>query len=361
MSKNIIICCDGTNNQLEGDITNVVRLYQVVQKDAGQVAYYDPGVGTMADPVERSWLGKRWSMVEGLAFGAGLEEDVREACRYLMQTYEEGDKVFLFGFSRGAFTARVLAGMLHGVGLLHAGAENLLPYMWRYYLAMKDEISEETKALRRSFTRECPVHFLGLWDTVGSVGMYGNNQAFPFTWKNDSVHIVRHAVSLDERRGGFRSNVFLQDETPLPELNGRWRVMNVWFPGVHSDVGGGYLFPLESGLAMVAFAWMLHEAKAAGLCVDDAKAGALLAACAPDPLGKKHESLECYWHLVECLPVRRYDFATKTKKWRWPWQNWRVRTMVQKPIIHQSVLDRKAGDSTYCPNNFPTGPYTIEP
>src|SRR6266436_335121 len=110
--KNIVICCDGTNNKLEGDLTNVVRLFDVVVKDERQVAFYDPGVGTMASPDEKTWLGKRWSLLKGLAFGAGLDENVMDAYRYLMGAYKDGDRVFLFGFSRGAFTVRVLAGML---------------------------------------------------------------------------------------------------------------------------------------------------------------------------------------------------------------------------------------------------------
>lgn len=351
--KNIVICCDGTNNQLEGDLTNVVRMFQICTNDGSQTVFYDPGVGTMADAREKSALGKRWSMIQGLAVGAGLDENVWEAYRFLMREYATGDRVFLFGFSRGAFTIRVLAGMLHSVGLLRANAENLLPYIWRHYLGIRTdmtEASEETLRLRRSFARECQVHFLGPWDTVGSVGMYNRNQSFPFTFANPSVHIVRHAVSLDERRAAFRSNVFQADMTPVSEMGGRPRVMNVWFPGVHSDVGGGYP-ECESGLAMGAFAWMVREAKQAGLSIDDSKFQRLLTACPPDHKGKKHESLAGAWNLLEYIPARRFNWNTHSTGWRY--EPKKPRTMIESPFIHRSVRNRMHDDPTYRPLNLP--------
>jgi uncharacterized protein (DUF2235 family) len=372
--KNIVICCDGTNNKLEGDLTNVVRLFQVSVKDNRQAAFYDPGVGTMASPNEKTWLGKRWSLVKGLAFGAGLDDNVLDAYRYLMATYEEADKVFLFGFSRGAFTVRVLAGMLHGVGLLHAGSENLLPYVWRHYLGIRilpadadaaeretaAQHDAETEVLKRSFTRPCPVTFLGPWDTVGSVGMYNMNQAFPFTFENPSVGVVRHAVSLDERRAGFRSNVFKADPTPSAPT-GRPRVMNVWFAGVHSDIGGGYPWA-ESGLAMITFNWMVREAMQAGLLVVDEKVRKLLADCPPNPKAKIHESLVGAWKAMEYLPARRFDW--KLKKTIWRYQPNKPRTMVESPFLHRSVLDRAKAGLDYHPRSLKpedlNGGYPVE-
>jgi uncharacterized protein (DUF2235 family) len=362
--KNIVICCDGTNNKLAGDLTNVVRLFQVVVKDERQVAFYDPGVGTMASPNEKTWLGKSWSLLKGLAFGEGLDDNVMDAYRYLMATYEDGDKIFLFGFSRGAFTVRVLAGMLHGVGLLHAGTDNMLPYVWEHYRGIRilgDDAppaekaaaarhAVDTEVLRRSFTRSCTVAFLGPWDTVGSVGMYNMNQSFPFTFENSSVAVVRHAVSLDERRAGFRSNVFKADATPL--ANRRPRVMNVWFPGVHSDIGGGYPW-VEGGLAVVAFQWMVKEAKEFGLLVDEAKYATLLQECQPDPLAKIHESLTGAWKAMEYLPARRFDW--KIKKTIWRYQPNKSRTMVESPVLHRSVITRFNAGLEYDPMSLKVG------
>lgn len=362
--KNIVICCDGTNNKLAGDLTNVVRIYQVSVQDERQATFYDPGVGTMAAPDQKTWLGKRWSLVKGLAFGAGLDENVFDAYKYLISAYQEGDRVFLFGFSRGAFTARVLAGMLHAVGLLHPGTADKLPYLWKHYRGIKilrDDASpeekaedrkhwEETAEIRKTLTRLCPVAFLGPWDTVGSVGMYNMNQSFPFTYENKSVAIVRHAVSLDERRAAFRSNVFKADATKL--ANGTPRVKNVWFPGVHSDVGGGYPFA-KSGLAMLAFQWMVREAKEAGLLVDDAKVNALLAECPPSATAEIHESLEGAWHAIEYLPARRYDWKLKQTVWRY--QPNKPRTMIESPTLHRGVITRMNANPDYRPPALPAG------
>lgn len=366
--KNIIICCDGTNNKLEGDLTNVVRLFQVSIQNEQQAAFYDPGVGTMASPNEKTGLGKRWSMAKGLAFGAGLDDNVFEAYRYLMNTYKPGDKVFLFGFSRGAFTVRVLAGMLHGVGLLSAGSDNMLPYVWSHYLGIRilphnatqreidaaKKYDADTSLLRASFTRPCPVAFLGLWDTVGSVGMYNANQAFPFTYANPSVAVVRHAVSLDERRAGFRSNVFKTDSTKLPGTD-RPRVMNVWFPGVHSDIGGGYPWE-ESGLAMVTFQWMVREAQKFGLLVDQEKHAALLTGCKPDPTAKIHESLTGAWKAIEYIPARRFNWVTAKTEWRYK-PNKPRELNVAEVFLHRSILDRRQARPEYRPPSLPPGDF----
>jgi len=362
--KNIILCCDGTNNKLEGDLTNVARLSQIAIQDESQRVFYDPGVGTMADPAARGPMAKRWSLVKGLAFGAGFQQNVFDAYSYLMREYQPGDRVFLFGFSRGAFTARVVAGMLHGVGLLNAGSEKLLPSVWEKYRAIRilppeataaeraaaQRHDEEVKALRHESTKPCTVAFLGPWDTVGSVGMYNWNQAYPFTFENGSVEMTRHAVSLDERRAGFRSNVFKADPTPLPGSN-RPRVMNVWFPGVHSDIGGGYAWPGESGLAMIAFQWMVREARTAGLRVDDSKLTSLLTQCPPNASADMHVSLKGGWNAMEYLPARRFDW--KKKKTIWRYDPKKPRTMIESPFLHQCIHDRMAARNDYRPVNLP--------
>lgn len=361
--KNIVICSDGTNNKLAGDLTNVARLSQVVIQNQQQVVFYDPGVGTMAAPDQKTWIGKRWSLLSGLAFGTGLDQNVFDAYRFLMEQYEAGDKVFLFGYSRGAFTIRVLAGMLRGVGLLDRNKENLLLEVWRHYReirllpdnaseAEKQQAAEQAKknaALRQHCNRPCRIAFLGPWDTVGSVGLYNWNQSFPFTFENSFVDVVRHAVSLDERRAGFRSNVFKADATPTGP-RGRPRVMNVWFPGVHSDVGGGYLWA-ESGLAMLACQWMVREATEFGLLMDQGKYAALLQACPPSATATIHESLKGAWHAMEYLPARRYDW--KIKKTIWRYQPNKSRTMLESPILHRSVPERMTALPDYRPPALP--------
>src|ERR1700719_1922810 len=137
--RNLVICCDGTSNEFGRKNTNVVRLLQCLKRNThNQFIYYDPGVGTLPEPYRVTRLGKWWSKMIGLAFGHGLTADVMEAYTYLMEQWEPGDRVFIFGFSRGAYTARVLAGLLHNFGLMPRGAYNLLPYVIKNYRALSD-------------------------------------------------------------------------------------------------------------------------------------------------------------------------------------------------------------------------------
>ena len=140
MSRNLVLCCDGTDNQFGPQNTSVVRLAQVVERDPQkQLLYYDPGVGTLPEPGVFTRVGKRISELVGLAFGAGLAGKVGEAYSYLMDFWEPGDQVFLFGFSRGAYTVRLLAGMLHALGLLPRGNQNLVPYVMRLFKSVRPD------------------------------------------------------------------------------------------------------------------------------------------------------------------------------------------------------------------------------
>ena len=131
--KNIVICCDGTGNEFGRNNTNVVLTYVLAEKDEGQVVYYDPGVGTGGWEYEEDGRGLRAKSDQ--ATGGGLQRNVEDAYRYLMASYEPGDHVYLFGFSRGAFTVRSLAGMLHRCGLLRADAGNFVEYAGKMYNA----------------------------------------------------------------------------------------------------------------------------------------------------------------------------------------------------------------------------------
>ena len=173
--KNIVVCCDGTRGKYDtGDKnTNVVRLFESLGKDGErQISYYDPGIGTYS-PL-RSAIGrgvaKMLASVSGLGkAGSGLNGNVKEAYKYLMESYEPEDKLYLFGYSRGAHTVRVLAGMLYKYGLLTKGSDNLIPYITRVY---EDKGNDDTAAgFKSSFCRECKPHFIGVWDTVASVGL----------------------------------------------------------------------------------------------------------------------------------------------------------------------------------------------
>jgi uncharacterized protein (DUF2235 family) len=320
MPKNIVICCDGTNNQFGICNTNVVRIVQILERDATrQVCYYDPGVGTLPDQSFRTRVGRTLSRWMALAFATDLHDKVCIAYAQLMEVWEPGDQVFIFGFSRGAYTARVLAALLHAVGLMPRGNSQLLPYAFRLFASLRQNSSREYWAVlnsfRSSFARPIPgrtdthfpVHFLGLWDTVSSVGWIWDPPAYPYTSKLSNVSIVRHAVAIDERRWFFRQNRI----TPQPRQDAR----EVWFAGVHSDVGGGYP-EAQGGLWRVTFEWMLREAMQAGLLVDDARL-AHVRKRTPTPekpwAEPQHESLHGSWWLGEIVPKLIYDPATKRR------------------------------------------------
>ena len=177
MGRNIVILCDGTSNEIKKDRTNIVRLYGCLERSDRQVVFYDPGVGTMG--AANSWSPSYRKLVEvaGLATGYGLDENVKEAYSFLVNTYRDGDQIYIFGFSRGAYTARVLAALIHAVGLIAPGQLNLLEYIYRAYSRVNrgEEMywgsDDDPLGLFRKILKphHPPIRCLGLFDTVGSV------------------------------------------------------------------------------------------------------------------------------------------------------------------------------------------------
>ncbi len=354
MSKKIVVCCDGTDNQFSGCQTNVVRIFKCAKHISGQqVTYYDPGVGTIAAPDAHGKLAKDISIVLGLAFGVGFTQNIEDAYQFLMQTYEPGDEVYLFGFSRGAFTVRALAGMLHTVGLLRPNTGNLISYARRYWRNSHTRVGWQNAAdFKHTLALECKPHFVGVWDTVSSVGWIGNFKTFPFTAHNRDIAIFRHAVSIDERRCFFRSNLFSPDS---PAQN----VRNVWFAGVHSDVGGGYPYN-EIGLSQIALKWMANEARAAGLIIDndllEIELGRKTKPGVPDysppnPAGPLHKSLHGAWWLCELLPRKHWNPVTRDREWTCGVAV--PRTLPDGSEIHVSVRERMEKVPDYKPVNLP--------
>ena len=266
--RNLIVCCDGTWND-PGDEddgvsapTNVFRLFNAVNDESAdpvQLTRYRPGVGT--DGIVDRILGG--------AVGWGLGEDICDCYHWLVQKYEPGDRIHLFGFSRGAFTVRSLAGMICRFGILdlHGGeVEN------------PDEVIE--RLYRESYRERRPppdidphegsqyVEFIGVWDTVGALGIpddkvllnwLDNPDRYRFHDTALSPHVrrARHAVAIDERRGSFSPTLW-----DMNEVAGHQDVQQKWFPGVHSDVGGGYK---EQGLSDGALLWMIEESGKGGV------------------------------------------------------------------------------------------------
>jgi uncharacterized protein (DUF2235 family) len=354
MSKNIVICCDGTGNEFSQRNSNVIKLYKTLVSDAGQVAYYHPGVGTMGARNALTIIGKWWTRLIGLAFGYGVSDNIADAYQFLMRTFDPGDQVYVFGFSRGAYTARVLCGMLHIVGLLAKGNEGLIPFAIR--MIKGNEIDFQVAAdFKKTFSSECKPHFIGAWDTVSSLGWVYNAVRFPFTkaTNNPDVRIIRHAVSIDERRAFFRENSFGRPHDSLQDLK------EVWFAGVHSDVGGSYP-ESESQLSQIALRWMLCEAELAGLSIDPQRKADILGAqppyVAPDPLTKnQHESLHGWWWIAEFWP-KIVNVKNDQGKWKKSIRlNFgRRRWISPDSLFHESVEQRLANAAPpYKPSNIP--------
>jgi uncharacterized protein (DUF2235 family) len=362
MSRNVIVCCDGTDNAFGQHNSNVVRLIQSLKRDpTKQRLYYDPGIGTF--PATSAWnplalIREKIANVADRMIAWRLEGNVQEAYAYLMNYWELGDRVFLIGFSRGAYTVRVLAGMLHVMGLLPRGNENLIPYVMSIYKSLRgaertSDYYRLSSQFRTTFSRETgqrvrrfPVHFLGVWDTVSTVGWIWNPASYPYTHSNPSVGIVRHAVSIDERRAFFRQNA-------LRRRKGK-DVSELWFAGDHSDIGGGH--PEDAGgLWRVSFQWMVDVAKDAGMEIDEERLKKVLERSKPpdSPWLEPQHSLLRDWWLAELVPKKQWDVKSSRMTWTIGWFGYR--TVPKDAEFHDSVTKRLAGGIGYAPPNLPPG------
>src|ERR1700674_64226 len=360
MPKNIVICCDGTGNEFGDSNSNVVKLYQTLVLDPSQVAYYHPGVGTMGARSALTGIGRWWTQTIGYAFGYGASQNGADAYQFLMRNFKPGDQVYVFGFSRGAYTARVICGLLHMVGLLREDNEGLIPYAIR--LIKRKPLTDDDFVIaanfKQTFSRECKPHFVGVWDTVSSMGWIYNAVHFPFTTatSNPDLNIVRHAVSLDERRAFFRQNLF----GPPNKNNPNQSVEEVWFAGVHSDVGGSYPDP-ECQLAKLALRWMLCEARLAGLRVDPRRQADVIGGkppgAPPPPSATPPKPPKGNWWLAEVWP-KVVSKKSSTGEWkktiRLNLGRRRVIAPNANPAVHRSVELRIANPSLkYHPTNLP--------
>ena len=311
-SKNILLCFDGTGNQFGKVNTNVVKLFKAVQRNEKQAVFYDPGVGTWIDP--SLWtIVTKFRRLRSLAFGKGISANLADAYRYLMQTYNRGDRVFIFGFSRGAFTAQAMAGLLYHFGVLERGLVDMVNYVLKHY---HDNNLELAPSFKSTFCHQCDTYFLGLWDCVASLGRV-TARAFFDASLNPDVRVARHAVSLDERRKKFPVSLW-QDENIQPDQN----VEQVWFPCVHADVGGGYE---KAELSNITLNWMLDEAQAHGVLLRGDRLESGLST--GDPKGKMHQSYTGFWRLWRGAP----------------------RSLPEGSSIHCSVLKRMGTDPDYTP------------
>ncbi|WP_406375343.1 DUF2235 domain-containing protein [Streptomyces sp. NBC_00647] len=295
MPKNLVICLDGTGNQVKAKgNTNVVRLYEMLDLSdpARQIAYYDPGVGTFSAAGAWTPVGRRLSKLLGLAFGSGMKANLAEAYTYLMGHYQPGDHIHVFGFSRGAYTARALVGMLKAVGLMRPGMENLVPYAVSVYARNKDWTRQDWDQLHHfagAFSNAVEgrvgisVAYLGIWDSVKAAGVLRWNLRWPYTRQVPNVARIRHAVSVDEKRRPYREYLVTPGDgrRPAPGL-----VEQVWFAGVHSDVGG--TFDDDPRTATVALKWIVDGALDAGVLLKKGAYAREVTLAPDDALGRIH-------------------------------------------------------------------------
>ncbi|KAI9725046.1 MAG: hypothetical protein M1812_000322 [Candelaria pacifica] len=255
----LIVCFDGTGNRFSGDTsdTNIVKLYDKLDRTVPhQYHYYQPGIGTYsanATSLNLGILGRffRWiSQTVDEGIGTSFDQHVIAGYRFIMRYYSDNDKIFMFGFSRGAFTARFLARMISTIGLLSKGNEEMVPFAYKSYqdsvTRSGNKTADEHKKFMQKFNRtfcrpNARIHFLGLFDTVNSVGTFD----VPFKTEKDLSPVlqtadhVRHAVSIDERRMKFKPALLDQDKKNA-EKGEEEDIKEVWFPGNHGDVGGGW-------------------------------------------------------------------------------------------------------------------------
>ncbi|KAF2989336.1 DUF2235 domain-containing protein (plasmid) [Methylocystis sp. MJC1] len=320
MPKKLVIFCDGTWNEPTKHGTNVVRMLQATDfKDRDgnpQIIHYIAGVGTRKD-----------EKLIGGAFGFGISENIKDAYAFIVSNYEVGDQIYLFGFSRGAYTARSIAGLIHNFGVLYRFNLPLVSIAYNYYKDKSDPWKpngKEAESFRICNCNPYPtkIRFLGVWDTVGALGApYGEilgrllarffKTGFHDVTLSESVEAAYHALAADERRWPFRPTPMLlteyhrgrNSESMADSKRGFPLYAERWFPGVHSNVGGGYE---RHGLSDYALQWMAARAEENGLTLknfadvklsEDRPFG-------PDPTQKPENSQTMAYRIATALMVK---------------------------------------------------------
>lgn len=321
MNKRIAFCADGTWDNT-GNNTNVYRIYKALQVAADQIPFYDDGVGSDGTPLDK---------LAGGAFGAGLFQKIKDGYSKISQVYQQGDEIFLFGFSRGAYTARCLAGMIAICGLpTEDFTDDVIETAFQAY-RNKDQRQQLLAELNKSCDLfDAKLTMVGVWDTVGSLGIpaiFGGVSPIIYGFLDTSLHPdvlnAYHALAIDERREEFPATLW-GAAGPGQTLE------QVWFCGVHCDVGGSYPDdPNGTALSDITLAWMMNKAAKLGLqfvpAVQSKYSLPMDPKCALDT---KHES----WNIGWTFPKRR--------------------TIAPNSSIADSVYVRSEQDNTYRPENL---------
>jgi uncharacterized protein (DUF2235 family) len=261
--KRIVICSDGTWNKPEENLnedfpTNVLKFSRAVKpiddNGVAQIVFYDWGIGSYHNSVK------------GGAFGAGLDKNIMDAYRFIVHNYNVGDEIYLFGFSRGAYTVRSLAGLMNNCSVLRKEHANRINEAYEVYKNPEIKPSDEYSVnFRKQYAvvDKVPIHFVGVWDTVGAMGLPSSifgfikqKHLFYDSKIGSIVKTARHALSIHELRKDFKPTIWEQDSSGKVDLK------QVWFSGVHSDVGGSYA-PDDNGhtLSDIPMIWMKEQAE----------------------------------------------------------------------------------------------------
>ncbi|MCH8490197.1 MAG: DUF2235 domain-containing protein [Oceanicaulis sp.] len=284
--KRLIVCCDGTWQRVGQPCpTNVVKIARAILPQAPgpggapvqQIVYYDAGVGVPFDLGDANWFQRQGANIQrafGGLFGSGLEDKISAAYQFLAFNYEPGDEIYLFGFSRGAFTVRSLAGMIYCSGLLRRMSIHKLDAAFALYRDPDVKpASPVAAAFREAHGEAAPVRFLGCWDTVGMRGVpelpglswmarrINKDYRFHDCYLNRSIAHARHACAIDEDRKAFALTGMLASPNAGPG-----QVRQVWFAGDHGGVGGGE--EASEPLSDVALDWMADQAASVGLGIN---------------------------------------------------------------------------------------------
>ncbi|KAK0217460.1 hypothetical protein EDD85DRAFT_916368 [Armillaria nabsnona] len=349
--RNLVVCIDGTMNQFGHWNTNVVELHNRIlkgSKDANQLTFYSSGIGTYVPPTTHRLSTWFYNMIDS-AIARNFMKIIGKAYRWLADHYQDGDRIFLFGFSRGAYQVRALAGMIQKLGLVFSGNTGLIPFAYELYAKrhrgedIKDEADARALAenFKRTFSREVKAHFVGVWDTVASIGFI-KGSPLPLTTTAYHICTFRHGLALDEHRvkflptylaGGWNPNLEL-DEYYNPD-DKRTNIKEVWFVGSHSDVGGSN-DPRTLNLGLVPLLWMETEAIDAGLRFGPRTK--LFGDWTWDHIHKSRPtiSLSYFWLLLEILPIKRYRYTDRNATTRMPHLG-KGRSIVPRQYIHVSV------------------------
>ncbi len=327
MGKNIVILCDGTQQDggKRATNSNVYHTFNMLEDRTGrQISFYAPGVGT------------GWQRVTGSIGGMGISRNIMRAYAFLVEHYQAGDQIYLIGFSRGAATVRSLTAMIHHFGILPRARPELIRAAYRIYRSRnKDRFEQRAQEfIRRHHTMWARVRFIGCYDTVAALGLSwhlpsklldkipGFRHRFHDFTLSESVENAYHALAIDDERKTFHPVLWDAQVAEYQQLR------QVWFAGMHTDVGGGYA---DRGLSDVALTWLLDMAVDHGLRIYPKHKVPV----APNARGRMHDSRGRLFLKLYRREVRRWDHHR-----------------ADRPVVHQSVLDRIA-DETPAPGDRP--------